>query len=146
MIVSYGQYMEYGVLANSVQVFLRFMSLSRRKAIRAAGTIGRTNLQASCTLWLLRNVKKKINRGTLVERSQSPAISVATDQYHPLAHARFTNDDLDRKFNVPEVDGDSVPLGPGQSSFASCQLAEKKYAGQTTLLGSFEPTATDCHR
>ena len=85
MIVSYGQYMEYGVLANSVQVFLRFMGLSHRKTIRAADTIGRTNLQASYTLWLLRNMEKKVSRGTLVERSQSPAISAATDHSNSKA-------------------------------------------------------------
>ena len=41
-----------GVLTDSLQAFLRFIGLSCRKATRAADTIGRTGLQASCTLWL----------------------------------------------------------------------------------------------
>ena len=54
----------------------------------------------------------------------SRACCVTPQTHHPPAHAWFTGDDLDQKFNVPQVDGDTVPPGPGQSSFASCQLAE----------------------
>ena len=71
-----------------------------------------------------------------------PACCVTPHAHHPPARARFTGDNFDRKFNVPQVDGDTVPPGPGRSSFASGQLAEWRDAGQTALLSSFEPAAT----
>ena len=71
----------------------------------------------------------------------SRACCVTPRTHHPPARARFTGDNLDRKFNVSQVHGDTVPPGPRRSSLASCQLAEQEYVGQTTL-GSFEPAAT----
>ena len=63
---------------------------------------------------------------------------VTPQTHHPPTRARFTGE-FRPKVKRLQVDGDMVPPDPGRSSFASCQLAEYNYAGQTTLLlGSFE--------
>ena len=37
---------------------------------------------------------------------------VTPQTHHPPARARFTSDNLDRKFNMPQADGATVPPGP----------------------------------
>ena len=67
------------VLSESLGVFLRFMGLSRRKALQAADLVGRTSLQASYTLWLARN-QEKFSRWTLVEKPHLTDRAPAVDQ------------------------------------------------------------------
>ena len=59
-----------GVISNSLLHFLRFMGLSRKKALKAADIVGRTSLQASYTIWLSRK-QKEFSKWTLVERPES---------------------------------------------------------------------------
>ena len=93
-----------GVLSDSLQAFLRFMGLSRRKATDASDSIGRTSLQASYTLWLSRD-HKKFSRWTLVDRPYRPEKRPAKEQPAP---------GLQRQVDRSEVTGHTGrSSGPG---------------------------------
>ena len=49
---------------------------------------------------------------------------------------------LDQKYNVPQLDGDTVPPGPAWPSLANFQLTEYNSAGQAAFLQT-QTLATD---
>ena len=87
-----------------------YMSLSRRKALQAAGVVGRTSLQASYTLWLSRD-QQKFSRWTLVERPQSADNDTPSQQPSPVPPKGSQRDERENTCSITR-------LGPPQVSRA----------------------------
>ena len=72
----------------------------------------------------------------------SRACCVITQNHHPPARARFTGDNLDRKFNVPQGDGDMVPRVKGgpPSPVASWLNTSTRAKGHSSAVSNPLPT------